>query len=256
MKPKEEIRQAVLERKPFNLSQIVGYLTKGGSYLIASTSTGNDQDSFFDNFLISPADSSEENSISLSVTPLSPLANMNWLLDILEGVNVVVPTMASASFPDSTDTTPNVSEGESIRRTVDKFGNTEWRNAKGQLHRDGDLPTTEGVNGTKWWYQNGQPHRDGDLPAFEGLNGTRWWYRNGKLHRDGGLPAREYSFGTREWWVNGERHRDGDLPAIERWNGTKYWYQNGELYRANGLPPKLSWWQAWRQPRKAGDRRG
>ncbi len=132
-----------------------------------------------------------------------------------------------------------VDVGESVR-TVNEWGDVYWLNANGELHRDGDLPAIENPDGSKAWYRNGQRHRDGDLPAIEDADGSKLWCQNGLLSRDGDLPATEYADGSKEWWVNGIfQYRISP-------DGT----------RANGLPPKFSWWQAWRQARKAGDRRG
>jgi hypothetical protein len=78
----------------------------------------------------------------------------------------------------------------------------EYRNEKGELHRENDLPAVEYGNGNRLWYVNGKCHRDGGLPAIEWANGNKYWFVNGKLHRDGGLPAVEESNGNKEWWVN------------------------------------------------------
>ena len=116
-------------------------------------------------------------------------------------------------------------------RTVSPWGDVDWRNSQGQIHRDYDLPAVEYQDGRKVWFQNGLVHRDGDRPAFEGQNGAKQWYRNGKRHRDGDLPAIEAAEGTKEWRQNGKLHRDGDLPAIERADGTKEWWVNGRRQR-------------------------
>ncbi len=89
-------------------------------------------------------------------------------------------------------------------RTVTPWGDVEWRNAGGQIHRDYDLPAIENPDGSKAWYRNGLMHRDGGLPAIEYPNGTKKWYRNGKRHRDGDLPAVELADGSKAWWVNGK----------------------------------------------------
>ncbi len=122
---------------------------------------------------------------------------------------------------------------ESVKsiRTVNEWGDVEWINSEGQIHRDYDLPAIESPDGSKAWYRNGQLHRDGDLPAIEFADGSKAWYQNGEVHREGDLPAIEAASGLKEWWVNGKRHRDGGLPAIERWNGIKEWWVNGRLLR-------------------------
>ena len=53
-----------------------------------------------------------------------------------------------------------------------------------------------------WFNQEGQLHREGDLPAVEYLNGYKAYYVNGKRHRDNGQPAIEWK-GYKEYWVNG-----------------------------------------------------
>ncbi len=107
---------------------------------------------------------------------------------------------ASEAIPESTS--KKTTFGEPVR-TTNMRGDVEWLNSLGQLHRDGDLPAIEGVNGSKYWYQNGKLHRDGDLPAVEFADGSKAWYQNGEVHRDGGLPAVQWVDGTKDWWVNG-----------------------------------------------------
>ena len=131
---------------------------------------------------------------------------------------------------------------------VDEFGHQRWKDADGQLHRDGDLPAIEWANGDKEWYVRGQRHRDGGLPAIEWANGDKQWYVRGQLHRDGGLPAAECANGTKSWYVRGQRHRDGGLPAIERAGGRKEWWVRDQRHRDGGLPAieradgDKSWW--------------
>jgi CRISPR/Cas system CMR-associated protein Cmr5 small subunit len=119
---------------------------------------------------------------------------------------------------------------------IDEYGNKEWYNASGELHRDNDLPAIEYKSGDKEWYVNGKYHRDNDLPAIEYPGGSKEWYVNGLRHRVNDLPAIEYADGDKEWWVNGENHRDNDLPAIEYVIGYKVWYENGKRHRLGGLP--------------------
>ena len=78
---------------------------------------------------------------------------------------------------------------------------TEWRNKKGQLHRE-DGPAREWANGDKSWWLKGQLHRE-DGPAIEYANGDKEWYLNGQLHRVDG-PACEYANGDKQWWINGD----------------------------------------------------
>ena len=79
----------------------------------------------------------------------------------------------------------------------------EYRNEKGELHRENDLPAVEYGNANKIWYVNGKCHRDGGLPAYEGLDGDKEWYVNGKRHRTGGLPAVDRVNGDKLWYING-----------------------------------------------------
>ena len=59
----------------------------------------------------------------------------------------------------------------------------QYKNDKGQLHRDNDLPAIEWTNGNKEWYFNGKRHRNNNLPAIEYVNGYKAWYVNGQFHR-------------------------------------------------------------------------
>ncbi len=118
--------------------------------------------------------------------------------------------------------------GGSVRK-VGRDGGVEWRNAKGKLHRDDDLPAVEWSDGTKCWYQNGKLHRDGDQPAIEGASGRKEWYQNGKCHRDGDRPAIECPDGSKYWYQKNKRSRDDGLPAAERADGTKEWWFNGKF---------------------------
>jgi hypothetical protein len=92
---------------------------------------------------------------------------------------------------------------DEIGQYVNEYGDLEFRNELGQLHRDDDKPASLTVSGTGW-YQNGKLHRDGDKPAYIDNNG-KWWIRNGVLHRDGNQPAVIKKDGTKEWWDNGQQ---------------------------------------------------
>lgn len=48
----------------------------------------------------------------------------------------------------------------------------------------------------KRWYQFSKLHRDGDKPAVEFIDGIRYWYMYGKIHRDDDKSAIEFSDGT------------------------------------------------------------
>ena len=114
----------------------------------------------------------------------------------------------------------------------------EYKNKKGQLHREGDLPAVELNNGYKAWWINGRRHRDFGKPAVEwndSIIHSSWWV-NGKKHRADDLPAVEYTDGSKEWFVNGNRHRDCGLPAVEDSSGYREWWINGERHRELGLP--------------------
>jgi hypothetical protein len=63
-----------------------------------------------------------------------------------------------------------------IYKEVGQFGNIDYRNEKGQLHRE-------------------------DGAAREHRDGYKAWYINGKRHRTDG-PAREWMDGRKEWWIN------------------------------------------------------
>lgn len=108
----------------------------------------------------------------------------------------------------------------------------------GSLHRDGDLPAVEHINGDLFWYQHGVLHRDGDLPSHVRFDGTMTrWHRHGKLHRDGDLPAMVLANNKgRYWYRNGLQHRDGDRPAVEGTNGDRFWYMNGKQHRDGDRP--------------------
>jgi len=54
----------------------------------------------------------------------------------------------------------------------------EYRNLKGELHRENG-PAIEWASGTKEWWLNGNRHRE-DGPAVEWADGTKKWYSNGK----------------------------------------------------------------------------
>jgi hypothetical protein len=116
--------------------------------------------------------------------------------------------------------------------TINANGDKIWRNVKGEIHRDNDLPAIEWYDGDKEWYQNGQLHRGDDKPAVEYSNGDKIWYQNGQTHRENDLPAVEYKNGDKHWYKNGKRQREGFIlngvqmykPTIEYANGNKTWH--------------------------------
>ena len=79
---------------------------------------------------------------------------------------------------------------------------TEWRNEKGELHRE-DGPAIEHGDGTKSWYHNNQLHRENG-PAIECPNGDKFWYQNDEFHREDG-PAIEDAYGYKAWYLHGKR---------------------------------------------------
>ena len=113
---------------------------------------------------------------------------------------------------------------------------TEYRNIKGQHHRE-DGPAVEHTNGNKQWCINGKYHRE-DGPAVEYANGYKEWYINGKWHREDG-PAIEHTDGTKEWRINNQLHRE-DGPALEYANGKKKWYIEGQQYSEDEFNKKMN----------------
>ena len=81
-------------------------------------------------------------------------------------------------------------------------GCTEWKDAKGDLHRE------EG-------------------PAVVGANGYKEYWIHGELHNEEG-PAVVYPDGTVEYFIHGELHRE-EGPAVVRADGTKEYYLHGEF---------------------------
>jgi hypothetical protein len=51
----EKIQKAILARKPFTTAQTCGYLTKGGTYILASPPIANDDDKWHDLIAITTA---------------------------------------------------------------------------------------------------------------------------------------------------------------------------------------------------------
>jgi hypothetical protein len=103
---------------------------------------------------------------------------------------------------------------------IDEYGDTQWRDANGYLHRD-DGPAVIHADGGKSWYQHSHWHRD-DGPAVIYANGTKVWYQHGNRHRDDG-PAIEWPDGGKSWFQHGVRHRDNG-PAVIWADGSVSWY--------------------------------
>jgi hypothetical protein len=93
--------------------------------------------------------------------------------------------------------------------TIDDYGSKQWRNDKGQFHRE-DGPAIEYKDGSKAWWINGYLHRE-DGPAYEGSDGYKEWCINGKSHRLDG-PAVRRSDGRKAWWINGEQCSEQNFP--------------------------------------------
>ena len=106
---------------------------------------------------------------------------------------------------------------------IDTFGNKEWRNVDGVVHRE-DGPAIEWANGSKEWCLNGQRHRE-DGPAVELANGSKAWWLNDKLHREDG-PAIEWANGTNEWWLNGKQYTEEEYVMIQFMNGVNVYADN------------------------------
>ena len=70
----------------------------------------------------------------------------------------------------------------------------------------------------EWKNEKGELHRENDLPAIVRSDGTKQWWINGKLHRENDLPAIIRSNGVKEWWINGRPFRYGKKPIIEQPN--------------------------------------
>jgi hypothetical protein len=86
------------------------------------------------------------------------------------------------------------------RSYIDDYGNTIWKDADGNFHRD-DGPAYDGPYGTHW-FKHGISHRE-DGPASIDNDGTKFWRKHGKLHRDDG-PAIEHSNGELAWYNEGK----------------------------------------------------
>ena len=114
---------------------------------------------------------------------------------------------------------------------IDKYGNKEWYNLKGELHRENDLPAIEWVNGTKRWYINDKLHRENDKPAVENVGG-KYWYINDLVHRENDKPAIERADGSKDWYLNDKLHREKGPTRIYT-NGIKEWWWHGEKIKVN-----------------------
>lgn len=126
-------------------------------------------------------------------------------------------------YPDSADTTRKVILYR-YKEAIQWFLNDD-------LHRDGDLPAKETVDGSKEWRRHGKLHRTNG-PALVCADGMQQWCQYGKLHREGG-PARIYGDGREEWWLNDQRHRVGG-PAMYGGGPDEVYFFQGQLHRDDG----------------------
>jgi len=112
-------------------------------------------------------------------------------------------------------------------------GMMEYRNKKGQVHRDGDKPAVIEPGGGKVWYKNGIKSRDNDLPAAEYPHAKYWYGLQGHKHRDNDLPAVEFTNGSKHWYRYGDLHREGK-PAVIDSDGTIQYWERGRRVPAPG----------------------
>ena len=64
---------------------------------------------------------------------------------------------------------------------INKWGSKIWKNFKGQLHRNNDLPAVIWTDGRCVWVKNHKFHRDNNLPARIWTDGWCAWYQNDKF---------------------------------------------------------------------------
>lgn len=99
-----------------------------------------------------------------------------------------------------TETVTRLDGGGTLR--VDSRGCEEWRDARGQLHRDGGPALKH--DGFEAWYVHGLRHRVEGPAVSWASNGAFAWWLNGHRHRADG-PALRDADGHEEWWVDGQR---------------------------------------------------
>jgi len=92
---------------------------------------------------------------------------------------------------------------------------------------DVDPPTTIDNKGMKIWKNSkGEIHRDNDLPAKIDKYGNMNWYRNGLHSRDNGKPTHVYIDGTLKWKINIEWVR------VIRADGSEMSYADGKIVKS------------------------
>ena len=145
----------------------------------------------------------------------------------------------------------NIPQPKINKYVLRPWGEQQFRNEKGQLHRVGgpatilttvDIPSNKEHIQTEW-FKNGKKHRVGG-PAltitFGGKLELEGWIENGQEHRDDG-PAEIYYDDNGEyigetWYKKGQLHRD-DGPAVisvmdsydsdGNLQPNERWYKNG-----------------------------
>ena len=100
----------------------------------------------------------------------------------------------------------------SSQPTVDFEGTKWWKNEKGELHREGDLPAIIYKSGTQMWFLNDRLHRGFGLPAHIDASGTKRWAEGGRLHRLCGAAV-ELCNGTKQYFVDGVQYTEQEHPA-------------------------------------------
>lgn len=70
------------------------------------------------------------------------------------------------------------------KKTTLPDGTQNWRNSRGELHRE-DGPAVIEQDGTHIWYLNGK-FQNASGPTIVWTNGIQFWYLNGKLYRTDG----------------------------------------------------------------------
>lgn len=114
-----------------------------------------------------------------------------------------------------------------------------WRNKKGQLHREDDLPAAINPDGSEEWWKNGERWRVDGKPHVVRLDGTEEWWNDMGLHRIG-APAVARKDGSEEWLENGEYHRADDLPAKTNSDGSQEWFIQGIPGRTGEGPHRIT----------------
>lgn len=59
------------------------------------------------------------------------------------------------------------------------YGDILWKNHYGDIHREGDRPSTIRSDGSYEWKSNGVLHRENHKPAVIWADGKEFFYQNG-----------------------------------------------------------------------------